>query len=517
LRLKALQDILFFCENKFFLNIKLWDAPTLKGNEDVKDDFHPISQKQILSTFYKRNDQGRREYDHLIIISGMRASKTTLSAIIGVREVFELLQYPDPAQHFNLISNSDIYVMNVATDEKQGKQTVFRAEQNLIDGSPYFKAQEHWGENEIHFSKNIHLQYGGCNSSSIVGRTTKCAVFDEISRFRDTTGSRYTGQAVYESLERSTKTFAPWHEGITVVITSPISADDYGMELYRETKGKPGFLNYHFTTWELNPYLSKLDLQPEFDRNSDAAWRDFGARPAMSIEPYYKQPEIIMFNANRLNGIDTLGKLQSWALGGDEYTYVLGADPGEKRDAFGIAFGHLEWRYDSPTVVGDIIHAFRAKQGEINPIELGQMFVDLKKRYPTFRYAVFDINMYPEAQQRLREVGVMVEQHFAEYAEHEMLKELFHYTFRNPETPRIDFPESELLGRELKSLSLIRGKKVDHSKNGTKDLADATALMTWKLLSQIQVSKQRPVSWVIYRPIGGLQFVRRNWEERIKG
>jgi len=117
LRLKAERDILFFCENKYFLGLNLWDLPTIDGNESVKNDFHPISQKQILSDFYSVKDD-RRQYNHLIGISGMRASKTTIAAIIGVREVFGLLQYPDPAEHFELIPGSDIYIVNVATDEK---------------------------------------------------------------------------------------------------------------------------------------------------------------------------------------------------------------------------------------------------------------------------------------------------------------------------------------------------------------------------------------------------------------
>jgi hypothetical protein len=52
--------------------------------------------------------------------------------------------------------------------------------------------------------------------------------------------------------------------------------------------------------------------------------------------------------------------------------------------------------------------------------------------------------------------------------EHDYLKELIY-------TENIDIYNSEVLLKELKGLDLISGKRVDHKRGGSKDIADAVA------------------------------------------
>ncbi len=60
---------------------------------------------------------------------------------------------------------------------------------------------------------------------------------------------------------------------------------------------------------------------------------------------------------------------------------------------------------------------------------------------------------------------------------YDTLKELLH-------THRIDFYPDEIFQREYQRLELIRGKKIDHPHNGSKDVADAVAGVCYNVVNE---------------------------------
>jgi len=85
---------------------------------------------------------------------------------------------------------------------------------------------------------------------------------------------------------------------------------------------------------------------------------------------------------------------------------------------------------------------------------------------------VFDQWSSTESIQRLFSEGVYTEKMGATLEMYDALKMLVY-------SGMIEMPLHDLLMIELRQLNLIKGKKIDHPPNGSKDLADALCRVVW--------------------------------------
>ena len=130
------QDIIVFSESPWFLNIRKPDgSPGLWPKE-----------RFILSLFSERDSMGIRKYNELWLGAGMRSSKTYQGSLINTHEAFKLIELGDPASHYGLAEGEEIFLINVATNEKQALDTVFAKTRARINHSPYFQTYVKYGE-----------------------------------------------------------------------------------------------------------------------------------------------------------------------------------------------------------------------------------------------------------------------------------------------------------------------------------------------------------------------------------
>jgi hypothetical protein len=456
--MKAYDDVLYFVKKHLGIG---WLWP---------------KQIEVLTEFYKPGIQ------NTVLICGMRSGKTTTASIITCYEAFKMISRGTPCKYYGLPAGTEIFIINVATSDRQAKDTVFAHVKARIANSPWFQEQkyiEHY--NEYIFPTRdgkVILRSEHSNSASLAGKTIICVSFDELSRFKDT-GGNSSAAMVYDTLSRSVKTFGK--DGRKVIITSPMYVKDYAMELYNQFKGKPGWYCKRWPTWEMNPNITFEMLEDEFDKDPETAWRDWGAIPSAAIETFFKEGYKLDNCISRAKNPTYEGTDGRWRINPDwrglpGVKYFAAGDPAVKNDSFGLAVGHLDPNKDIPIV--DIIHEFKPFKNvdeikEIDAKEVADFIFDLTTRCELDIF-VTDIWNYPETLQSIREKGVEIIQNHVTVKEYTSFKESAY-------SGKLEFVNYEKLLEELKSVELIRGQKIDHPKTGSKDVADAVVNLVWHL------------------------------------
>ncbi len=424
------------------------------------------------------------------------SGKTMMGSVIAAYEAFRLVVMDNPQKFFGLPNDTQIFIVNIATSQTQAKDTVFAQLTARIKNSWWFQDKIDSGlltgrHNEYIFPQHsVIMRSEHSNSASIAGKNTILCVLDELARFKDTKGQS-SAKIVYETITRSTKTFGKY--GKIVSISSPIAVNDYFYgELYESNflkKRIKGIIGFQAATWEMNPNITQADLASEFEKDPETAWRDYGAIPSKTEEPFYKShPEMIMFceDSELVNPfIEDFSSPMGYKIR-DEFVpepmtrYYLAGDPAMRNDSFGLAMGH---KNKDGIIIADVVHRFKPKDGEIDVKEVTNIIMGLAERFP-IDIAVFDTWWYMETLQRLKERGIEVKHKIVSFKEHSMLKEKIY-------GGKIKWFPHEKLATELSYLGLYRGRKVDHPKGKgySKDVADAVA----NLVSIIPIEIQRTV------------------------
>lgn len=425
-------------------------------------------QEKIITDFYDPN----KEYNEMVIVAGMRGGKTTVASIVATYEAFKLIMLRTPNKHYGLPRGTEIFIQNVATSSEQAKDTVFAATSARLENSLWWREQEYVEHhNEFIFPVDdgkIIIRSQHSNSASLAGKTSKCVLFDELARFKERGTGKSTAEMVYSTLSRSVRTFG--RQGIKVSISSPIHREDYIMYLYRSTKNNPRVYRRHMATWEMNPTITREDLDDEFLRDPETAWRDYGAIPSAAIESYFKEPGTLdkTFIETHLNLVDEYGNIRDLEPLPDAW-YFLAGDPAFKNDAFGLAMVHRK----GAQIHVDLLHRFIPDKGkrEIDAKAVRKFIIDISKKFTLFGVR-FDTWQFPETVQAIEERGITVENHIVKKAEYDYLKELIY-------SGQIAGPKYEPFIDEITGLELIRGTKVDHPRSGSKDVSDALANAVW--------------------------------------
>lgn len=457
-------------------------------------------QEEILRKFYEKQEDKQPKFTNLIITAGMRGTKSFIASLIVTFEAFKLIQLKKPWKFFHLAPGQEIFIVNVATSESQGLDTIFAATKARIENSPWFQLQKCSPQyNEYDFYEpHVKIRSEHSNSSSLAGKTSKLVALDETARFKDNSG-KASSQMVYDTLSRSVRTFG--REGFVVSVSSPIYHNDFQMILlkqcgtiyikdnlpyidmffqdlerigdshyYRNPYGLDTYLGYWLATWELNPSVTRESLEADFRRNPESAMRDYHAVPSTAIEKYYREPHRITFDTTMTSPILSDGTLDK-AFIGKRFKYVLAMDPAFKGDAMGISLAHVEGN----KYIIDLAYCYKpvGENSEIQTTEVMNLIKTLLDRF-TISDALSDTYQYPNLIQYIESRHVKFEQHFVKKADHDKLKEAFYQGI-------IQTYPNDALAKELRDLELIRGEKVDHPKFGSKDIADAVANAIYKL------------------------------------
>lgn len=232
----------------------------------------------------------------------------------------------------------------------------------------------------------------------------------------------------------------------------------------------------------MNPRITRESLEAERKLSPETFWRDYGARPSAAIEAYFRDAQKVdaVFDSS-LPSLVAEHHLVGKIFPRPDTCYYLAGDPAVKNDAFGIALVHPEGNI----IVADIVHRFtQESKPEIDAAAVKNLIFEITNTFPV-RSFVVDTWQYPETIQALEQAGVFVKQHVVKKAEYDCLKERIY-------TGKIKIPEDEKINDELKSLELVRGIRVDHPRDGSKDMADALANAVWECMEE---QGTKPEAW----------------------
>jgi hypothetical protein len=466
-KLKWSTDLLSFIEDPAGLGLTLWD-----------------SQREILGQFLELNDEGYRKKSEMVFVSGMRGGKTTIAAIITLCEIARLQFLDNPQKFYNIASNSEIMCVNVAPNEQQALDTVFRRAKEIIMNSPFMMSLHPTATyNTIKFPKQVTLKALGSSTSGNVGRTVKCFVADEVSSFQDNSARRGPSE-IYFKLSKSTGTFSKWNENVRVAISSPAYKGDFITTLHDQAVEEKWdwCMPIWKATWDLNPNMDKETLAEERKRDPISFDRDFGAQPSQEQESFFNPvmlAEVKKKSIHHLNlfiGDPDPKSRDAFIPILDEnrldlhlypnyVDWYIAADPAIKNDAFGLSIGYLG-NDDVVYVVGSTV--FKAARGEeINTDDIANILKRLIQTFPVSVY-IYDVYLHNTLLDLVRLHSVRTEHNIVNLND-------WILTRNDLYLERASVPHSEYLFRELNELLLIKNQKVDHPRSGSKDMADTAA------------------------------------------
>lgn len=460
-------DLLSFIEDPAGLGLELWD-----------------SQKEILGAFMKLDENGNKIKSEMVFVSGMRGGKTTIAAIISLCEVARLEFLENPQKHYEIASNSEIMCINVAPNEQQALDTVFRRGKEIIMNSPYMMSLRPTATyNTIKFPKQITLKALGSSTSGNVGRTVKCFVADEVSSFQDNSARRGPSE-IYFKLSKSTGTFAKWNENIRVAISSPAYKGDFITSLHIQAVEEKWSwcMPIWKATWDLNPNMDKETLAEERKRDPISFDRDFGANPVQDQESFFNigMLEILekasIHHMNLFIGEPDPKSREAFIpaidmsrldlkLYPNYVDWYIAADPSIKNDGFGLSVGYLGTD-DNVYIVGTTV--FKAGKGEeIATEDVANVIKQIIRAFPIQAY-IYDVYLHNTLLDLVRLDSIRTEHHIVNLNDWILARNDLYQG-------RATIPYSRLLFKEFNELLLIRNQKVDHPRSGSKDVADTAA------------------------------------------
>ena len=501
-------NIIDFIEQEVDLGITLTIQQTvvLKAfyNLELNDEEISILQywKQKGKTTWDENER----YQSLILESGRRSGKTSLSAVITAYEFYLLCKMPSPQRAYGIATSTPISILVLATTATQAKNTIFKTVTGVVQNTRYFQRliqqrKIFVGKEEVSYpDKNLYVYSGNSQSGSQVGGTMKALIMDEVARFKDADGKN-NALELWSNLGIATVTFGK--DARRIAISSAWYEGDAIQILYEGSKSDPTRLGIQTASWDLNPIHAARDnpiVASEYATDPVGAALEFeGIRPA-AVDAFLDQEEVkraftgkvcIRYTTKQeeVDGF-LLEKIDIDHCEPRRSGTVAHIDPGITNDSYALGFGHSEFDDNNRQIVHiDGLLAWEPKHNtQVSITDVQKNILHIHKFRPIEKLTADHYNSV-ETIQRIRQYGISCEiQHYSnrlQLSMYDLVRVLLHENrlilpSNSPLTPK--------LLSELTKLQLIRGQKIDHPKEAghSKDLADAVASICWTLAGRIR-------------------------------
>ena len=332
-------------------------------------------------------------------MAGQRGSKSQSLGMFVAYHVHNYLMNPSPQKMYGLLPNTDLHGQFTALTWQKAKDLLWDPISGYLKDSPWYNSYhallKHYGEKygeELYQVKDIYARYRhkhlfmypvGPDKNKIRGTTAFNGGIDEIGLFsveENSTKVKMNGEEVYNSLRNSFRTLrSAYYKRLKTgrynamlppflaCISSPLNKKDMIVKLYERSLTSKYIHGFHYATWEMNPNITKKDLDEEFTNDPIKAMRDFGAVPPNSSAPYIESLDqtaaIIgkkMKNAFSITAMpcmsrsgkkNTTGKIVFKNLP-DNNKRIMAIDAGEKFNSFAITVGYWDLTLEMPIFDG---------------------------------------------------------------------------------------------------------------------------------------------------------------------
>jgi Terminase RNaseH-like domain len=260
-----------------------------------------------------------------VLVLGRRSGKGLMASVAAIKNAIDDYQMPRPGEQRNVVC--------VATRSEQSQEFV-RVTRELLEAAPdsRLKALVNWEahtQDEILFRNNVRVVAMPCSSRSTRGLATSLLVLDEAGWMSTAEDGFQAGKQVFNALAPGTAQFG--NKGYIMLASTPNWRSGVLWDLYEQGQSGGDVFVAQRPTWEMNPNVSREQLEPEFRADPDSANREYGALFSAGAGAYMQADEIL--SCKRQEG--TLAPVQTTA-------YVGAVDPGYQGDSFGLVVLHRE-------------------------------------------------------------------------------------------------------------------------------------------------------------------------------
>ena len=442
-------------------------------------------------------------YTEAALLWGIGAGKSFLTSIANAYLVYRMLCLRDPQAYYGLAPGSTIAIVNFSVTANQAKKVVFGEIAARIDSAPCFQqagfSRDQTIQSELRWpERGVVVFPGNSQATSAIGYNVLGAVVDEASFLPDVMDSiRVAGQVqghrydaaeeLYNAISKRILSRGNWRwqrDSMLCMISSPRYVGDFLERKAAEAETNPRIYFSRLPTWEgaqkatlsgqtfTDPVCGSVPIEYEeqFTRNPERARRDLGAIASEAIGGYFSDPtQLDALASDRPSPFDESGSLRPDFSGFNKQPLAVHVDLGLKRDACGIAgVYHTGQRY----VLAFVRRVTPADHGgEVDFAAIREWILSLQRQYGwTIACVSYDGWQSVESRQALEREGIPTREISVDRTTrpYDTLKELLL-------SGQLDYYRDEQLLSELKRLELVKGIKVDHPPDGSKDVADAVA------------------------------------------
>lgn len=462
-------DIRSFIDYPQYMNLKTecWDS--------IKDDLEQL--------FVGFDDPTMSwKYQEAVFDEGIGAGKSFKSSIIITYMIYRVLILKNPQKFLGLTKGSGIYFINMSINGTQAKKVVFGEISTRIKNAPWFTKRGYVPDprigSELRLPKNITVMPGSSKETTPLGYNLLGGVMDEAAYYTET-HTHDVAEEMFNALNNRIKNrFGT--KGMLVMISSPRYVDDFIEKKMEEAKGNKSIFSRRNTSWDSKPkskfcgikfekegYQIPIEYQTIAERNWERFKRDYMALPSMSLEPYFKQWDLVEAGVDydQKDPFTHEGRLSQYFKPIQGASYFVHIDLSLVSDATGIAMCHRE----GDIIRVDYINRIKADPGkEIDLAGIRHIVEELKGRGFNIQKCTFDQFQSASSIQELRKVGISAERMSCDkdLSPYETLKEMIY-------SGRCKWYSHPFLMTEFKRLEFVKGKYVDHPSNGSKDVSDA--------------------------------------------
>jgi len=477
------------------------------------------------------------------VANGIVSHNSSITGGMSAYEFYRLTKMDNPGAELGLIAGDPIFVLSIATNEQQAKDTIFAYTKARMESSAYFGAMIERGDivvqttEIIHRKKNIIFRAGHSRGAGLVGKNLWGLLMDEVNRFAVEPGATVesSGLALWNNVGKGTTRFKHRSDGgLKIAIGSAWQESDMSDTLWKQVEegrlDAKEMLCFRLCTWDVNPnYSGREDPQLATFYASDVigSMRDYeGVRPGAQsdffnkeiVNMYSVQQPVAQYVQKKIHtgqGVALITEDQAREMRADQYrTFVAvdlynlqemdfpnfsyaHADPGLKKDSFGFACGHGEPDPDGKGLIAviDLVLEWEPELDPTNPkLKIPVNLQDVEENILKIsnarhvRRLSFDHWQSGAAIQRLYTQGIITEEvTFSAPIQLAMYETLRHRLDNG--LVRLPDPTSSKaaakLNAELTKLQLLHGRKIDHPKGNSlgcsKDLADCVAAVVYRI------------------------------------
>jgi hypothetical protein len=444
--------------------------------------------------------------NEVVAMLGKGSGKDYTSRVSMAYIVYLLHCLRDPIKYYGKGYGVTVDLINLAVNAAQAKNVFFEPLKKLLLRSPWFNEVgfEPRVSELFFFSAPIRCFSGHSESESWEGYEPMLIILDEIAAFKTDVelksaenAQRAKGSAsgIYNMSKVSVISRFP-KVGKVVLLSFPRFKGDFITQRYKQAIENPlqGTYAVKHATWEVNPTITREDLEPEFQRNPVEAEARFNCNPPEMEDAYFREPELVR-NAFRYfeNPVLEDGTYEDWFNGTDGFMRFIHVDLGLKRDKTGLAMVHCSGLKEVQTSIGieklpiinvDFVWQWRAKANEeINFASVRDMITRLARKFSVGLIS-FDQWQSADMLQSLKSWGHNAEWHLVKKTDYDTLQTaIYDGRLRG-------FWDEQLVENELLKLKLINNNKIDHPATGEKDMADALAGAVFQCVTHIGMDQE---------------------------